>query len=483
MFDRIVRHAVRLFGRFSWFRGIHHPTFMVALVRLRRSHWSGLQVRCWRRGETAGSLHVGVWRLSVRGVERLRAATVPLDAIEGTELCPVYWTPIPETAGLCLVTLRQRPSACAGETRQPGSPPLVFSWKMSGKDAIYSPPDSHLPLPSILGFSPVTQCNLNCIHCISRHSREQVAALGDESWDDIKAAAAAGHLRQLRTDYSGDVLFADRKHGRWLRRIEELDVSLGIDTHANDLTPDYVDRLLGSRLSFINFSLDSMDPEDYPRIRRGARPLPDVIANIRRFMTERHARRPDVVTLLSFVLMRRNIDSLRAAIDLAAEFGIDVVAGNHLHAYTPDMADESLMLEPERYARHYSALMEYARVRQVYLVLPPPVRRLASRRTHMPCPYPWESMVVLGNGDVMACCVPGTKVGNLRGSSLEQIWKGDAMRQFRARVNSDDPPDACSVCPMIRLPHNFASYVPGLPEHERQDFERRCLDAHARGVL
>ena len=32
----------------------------------------------------------------------------------------------------------------------------------------------------------------------------------------------------MRSDYSGDVLFADRKHGHWLRRIEELDVSLGM---------------------------------------------------------------------------------------------------------------------------------------------------------------------------------------------------------------------------------------------------------------
>jgi radical SAM protein with 4Fe4S-binding SPASM domain len=445
---------------------------MVALVRPRRSHWSGLQVRCWKHGSGAGSLHVDIWRLSLRGVERVRATTVSLDAIEGTEPCPVYWAPILETRGLYLVTLRQRPSS-----------PLVFSWRMSGKDAIYSPPDSDLPLPAVLGFSPVTQCNLNCIHCISRHSRERVAELDDESWHDIKASAAGGHLRQLRSDYSGDVLFADRKHGHWLRRIEELDVSLGIDTHANDLTADSIDRLLRSRLSFINFSLDSMDPEDYPRIRRGALPLPEVIENIRRFMAERHARRADVVTLLTFVLMRRNIDSLRAAIDLADELGIDIVAGNHLHAYTPDMADESLMLEPERYTRCYSALMEYARGRKVHLVLPAPVGRLSSRRTHMPCPYPWESMVVLGNGDVMACCVPGTKVGNLHGSSLEQIWTGDAMRQFRARVNTDDPPDACSVCPMIRLPHNFASYVPGLSEAERHDFERRCVDAHARGML
>jgi radical SAM protein with 4Fe4S-binding SPASM domain len=177
--------------------------------------------------------------------------------------------------------------------------------------------------------------------------------------------------------------------------------------------------------------------------------------------------------------MRRNLDSLHEAIDLAAELGIDIVAGSHMHAYTSEMAEESLMLEPERYARAYDRLLEYARARQVTLVIPPPVRRRTTRRSHQPCRTPWESMVVLGNGDLMACCVPGTTVGNLRTSSLEAIWNGENMQEFRTRVNSDNPPDACSVCPILRLPHNFASYVPGLPEHERQEFERRCLEAQS----
>ncbi len=50
----------------------------------------------------------------------------------------------------------------------------------------------------------------------------------------------------------------------------DLGVAFAIDTHANDLTSDYIDRLLRSRLTSINFSLDSMDAEDYPRIRRGS---------------------------------------------------------------------------------------------------------------------------------------------------------------------------------------------------------------------
>jgi len=34
---------------------------------------------------------------------------------------------------------------------------------------------------------------------------------------------------------------------------------------------------------------------------------------------------------------------------------------------------------------------------------------------------------------------------------------------------------------MRRLENNFASYVPGMSEAERRDFEQRCVEAAARG--
>jgi hypothetical protein len=263
---------------------------MVRLIRPRGSHWSGLDILCWHRGEMRGWLQVDIWRLSMRGVERLRSVTLPLAAMNDGEASPVFWAPIAQRPGVCLVTVRQTTE----KGRRLRAAPFVFSWKRSTIEPIYSPPVADVPLPVGLLFSPVTQCNLNCIHCISRHSRDGMSQFSDSAWRQIEDAVASGRLIHLRADYSGDLLFADRRHGDWLRRIEALGVGFAIDTHANDLTDDYVDRLLRSRLTSINFSLDSMDAEDYPRIRRGARPLREVIAKIARFMAARHARRPDL---------------------------------------------------------------------------------------------------------------------------------------------------------------------------------------------
>jgi radical SAM protein with 4Fe4S-binding SPASM domain len=471
----VVHRADRLLGRNIWYKALRHPAALVRGVTPARRYWSGVTLRCWRQGEGLGSLRVSVWRLTPGGPVRVRAAAVPLAAIDDAQPCVVYWQPIEHACGARFVVTARQVDAAG---RQLSSSPLVFSWRRDSVVPFYSEPDAHAPFPEAVLVSPVTQCNLNCIHCISRHSRDQLSILSDDAWANLADAAAAGHLSHIRTDYSGDLLFADRRHGGWLERVMSLDIPFAITTHANDLSEAYTEKLLRSRLFSINFSLDSLDPEDYPRIRRGARPLHEVVDIIRRFMLARNALRPDIETVLSFVLMRRNLDSLGPAIDLAAELGVTALMGAHLHAYTSDMAEESLLLEPARYARAYHTLMTRAASAGVNLGLPPPfTSRNTTRRSHAPCSYPWRTAVILGNGDVMGCCMPGTKVGNLRGSSIEEVWNGPSMRDFRRRVNTDTPPEPCTVCPMRPLENNFAAFVPGLAEAERQHFERRCLEA------
>ena len=473
--DFVVRPAKSLFGRYSWFQRMHHPAVMVRLVTPVRSHWSGVDIRCWRRNLEQGTLKVTVRELSGA---RVREVAVPLAEVDDSLQFPVYWEPIEHAAGRTYLVLIQQVSD-AGTWRE--GPPLYFSWKPDSVEAIYSNPDATLDFPEAVLFSAVTSCNLNCIHCISRHSRERVSVFSDAAWEDLATAAKAGRLDHLRTDYSGDLLFADRRHGGWLDKIISLNIPFTITTHGNDITDENIAKLMSSRLFSINFSIDTFDAEDYPKIRRGARPLPEVLANIRKFMAARNRERPDIETILSFVLMRRNLDSIGPGIEFASELSFSQIIGGHLHAYTSDMADESLLLEPHRYERAFHDFFAQAAVKNLPIALPPPVRTRASHRSHAPCPYPWSTMVLLGNGDVMGCCVPGTKVGNLRDNTIEEIWKGDAMRDFRRHVNSPNPPDICSVCPMRRLENNFASYVPGLTEPERQAFEQRCIAAAERG--
>jgi len=301
------------------------------------------------------------------------------------------------------------------------------------------------------------------------------AKMTDGMWAEISDGAATGQISFIRSDYSGDIIFDHIRHGGWLDRLIDLGIDYGIDTHGNDLTDDIAKKLLASRLRDINFSIDSLDPDDYPRIRRGAKPIGEVLDTIRMFMALRNQVRPDLKVTMSFVLMKRNLSAVATALDFAAETGIQF-HGVHLHAWTPEMAEQSLLPDRTSYAREFVRLSAIADHKGVGLGLPQPVGDLAPWRNHEPCQIPWQSAAVLGNGDVMACCVPGTKVGSLRDSSLKEIWNGAEMQSFRVRVNSDSPPEPCEKCPMMRRPNNYASYAPSLSGEALADFEARCAE-------
>lgn len=404
---------------------------------------------------------------SSSGPER-RTSAIAAQSIDDYQFFTAYWNPI-ESA-------KDRSFKISVHHSGAGTEALGFVLAGNDQALVHSPPETDSAFPPALLVSPVTQCNLNCIHCISAHSRTRFSRLDDADWAQIEAAVAAGHLHYIRADYSGDILFAHSKHGGWLDRIIALDVAFGIDTHGNNLDEAIARKLLASRLNDVNFSVDSLDPQDYPRIRRGARPLPEVLSNICMFARLRDEFRPDLAISMSYVLMRRNLDAIPAAIEFAASIGIRF-QGHHLHAWKPELVEESLLLDRERYAARYFEFVKLARERGVDFSIPPPVAPVAPRRGHLPCPIPWTSAVVLGNGDVMACCVPGTKVGSLRESSLQEVWNGESMRAFRAAVNSDVPPQSCANCPIWRMPNDFSSYAPVLEGEESARFVQRCVEA------
>lgn len=59
----------------------------------------------------------------------------------------------------------------------------------------------------------------------------------------------------------------------------------------------------------------------------------------------------------------------------------------------------------------------------------------------MPCPFPWQYVVVQWNGDVVACCRDydgQLKLGNVKENTLKEIWNGREYADFRAKMTSGD---------------------------------------------
>jgi len=69
---------------------------------------------------------------------------------------------------------------------------------------------------------------------------------------------------------------------------------------------------------------------------------------------------------------------------------------------------------------------------------------------HMPCPFPWQYLVVQWNGDVVPCCRDFNAVnclGNVADSSLKEIWNSTGYEQFRESMSKGEfEPRMCAEC-------------------------------------
>jgi len=322
----------------------------------------------------------------------------------------------------------------------------------------FAPAEPANPLPHMLLYSPVTQCNLNCVHCISRDTRNSVSHLPPTIKDEIGRWAAEGRLVSLNTDYSGDLLWADHRFGGELDFVIGLGIPFQLDTNGVYLTRGAAERLARSRVSHVNVSLDAARPETYRRIRVGAPALEKVLANVRILLQVRKETAASFRVMLGITLMASNLGEWLDFIRMTADLGADGVNAAHLHAYTSDMEPESLWLQPDKFNHIREEAAALAASLGLAMGAPPPFHGIAETG-HRHCPAPWESAVILGNGDVAACCVPGTVMGNLHTQSMEEIWAGERYRALRAGINSPAPPQPCSICPMFRRTGNKDAYL------------------------
>lgn len=450
---RCQRFWIGLAGRWTLARQGDRRLANVSVVFSERSHLSGVSVRLNLGGYDKGVIKIALHEPEVNGLRAIRTAEAKIVALEPGEMEHFYWEPV-EASQHRFFILRAWLSL-AGEDRSARAIPLLADASL-----IYSPPKGYDSLPQAVLFSPVSQCNLNCIHCISRPTRARSRFASESVWDAVREVTHGRRFVHLGTDYSGDILFDERRYPGTLTRLIALDASFRIDTNANCLDDDIIEMLLASRLKEINFSIDSMDPTVYGKVRHGSIPLAEVLGKIARFMSRKREARKEIHTIISFVLMKSNAATIKPALAFAGENGIDHVLVTPLMAFTEDMVKEIFVWDEIAFAALREELAGEATRLGVALAMEAPVSRWREDDIHAPCEIPWATAVFTANGDVMACCMPGTVMGNLNEQSLDQIWNGPKFAAFRMRVNSTDPPASCRNCGVSRVRNNRKAYAP-----------------------
>ncbi|MFN2460821.1 MAG: radical SAM protein [Candidatus Velthaea sp.] len=323
-------------------------------------------------------------------------------------------------------------------------------------------------LPRYAQIEPVGQCNLRCTMCSIQYRRDgpPYGPLAFMPYDAFTALLSElPTLEELHLQGLGEPLM----HPRFFDMIA-FAVARGVRVSVNSnlilLNADRAERCVTSGLATLHISIDGATAETYERIRVRSK-FARLMRNIELLSAAKErfgARHP----ALSFtvVVMRQNLEELADLVRLAGECGIAEVNVQHLchdfgestlparyDAMRTFVREQALTGdEPSRIENAFTAARAEASARGIRLRLPElqprPFPAAASGRSR--CDFPWRGTYVSFDGAAMPCCMVATPdrahVGNVAEQGFAAMWNGPVLQDFRARLDSAEPPEICRSC-------------------------------------
>lgn len=365
-------------------------------------------------------------------------------------------------------------------------------------ELLHTPP--LLPGPRGITLNPMTHCEAECIHCLSRSHHQRPGSLKKEWIEALRGHFRDGPGAAWCIDYATD-FFRVASYRPELIELLRQKGAVSINTDGQSVTRDLLQRMMAVDLLRIGFSCDAATEETYSVVRKGLGKLENVLAAARLAVELRRelgrAKKPCLA--LSMVTMQANVREMVRLVELAAEVGVDAVWFNQLWVCEPAVVEQSLMFTPEVWREEWTRAERRGRELGVEVCQGADLRPEHPQGGVTWCPEPWSAMVVLGNGDVLACASPASKIGSLREQTIDEIWNGAAFQELRRRVNGDDPPLICQHCFVYRKPGNADGvfmhhltdgydlrrdlFEPGYAEEFRQRFSfARAREEKAAGV-
>ena len=325
-----------------------------------------------------------------------------------------------------------------------------------------------MELPHYVQLEPVGQCNLRCQMCAIQF-RQDGPPHGPPafmSWDAFTALVDGfTGLEELHLQGLGEPMM----HPRFFDMVAyAAGKGIRVTTNSNMtlLNTKRAERIVTCGLDRLHVSLDGATAETYERIRVRAH-YDRVLRNLDLLLEARAQHGTGLPHLrMVMVIMRQNLHELPDLVRLAHDHSFEGVFVQHLchdfgeetlpSHYRPmrDFVQEQTLFEedPARVEHYFGAARAVAEEVGIELRLP-----RTRPRQHAPgtpgrkrCDWPWTGAYVSYQGYAMPCCMISTpdrlNFGRMDTQGVEVTWNGEAYAAFRARLDSDNPPDICTSC-------------------------------------
>lgn len=264
--------------------------------------------------------------------------------------------------------------------------------------------------PHLHQIEPTNHCPYTCIMCPRTNLMTRPLGFMDldlyrKVMEEVAGFAEPVRSREIELFHFGESLLHPEIH-EMVALASELKLNVTLSVNAPHLTPERIDRILAGNPYRLIISFDGYDRESYQRLRGKAADYDKAVRHID-YLASLMARR-DFSTRISIRMIR--------------------LYENEPYVQSFRKQWESQGFEVE--IRPFFAWSEKDLVALGEVEKYPP---------GMPCPFPWQYVVVQWDGRVVPCCRDfnaENSLGNVKDASLREIWNNRAYMEFRNQHRS-----------------------------------------------
>ncbi|HOX52735.1 MAG TPA: radical SAM protein [Fibrobacteria bacterium] len=288
-------------------------------------------------------------------------------------------------------------------------------WKL--KHAFKKYPRIDPEFPSLINIETVSACNLRCIHCPSHRqgspSPRKFGSMPLDAFLSIMDQIDGHGKRRIALHKDGEPLLHPQIISILERVKARVDHDVYLTTNGQVLTSEITQAILAGRIDHFNVSIGAHSPQTYRKIRGGD--LERVKRNVQTFL------------------------EARSRSEWKPSVSVQII----------DLEGMDLQREIADFRRYWSSMGVAC---EVWSELSWGIESQAAvSRWRYPCYSLWDSMVINSDLQVSACCIDWSQsliVGDVSSRSIQEIWKGDALRRNRiaSRANDFRGMELCRHC-------------------------------------
>jgi radical SAM protein with 4Fe4S-binding SPASM domain len=265
--------------------------------------------------------------------------------------------------------------------------------------------------PQLIQVEPTNACNLRCVHCHHHEGNapskvRRFGMMNPEVFEKV-AAEAAAHDCAVTLNVQGEPTLHPR-FADMVAILKSKGVFTSVITNATRLDEALSAKLVDCGLDRIVFSFDSIDKATYEKVRVRSKFEP-TLSNVLGFIRMNHERGHRTHVCMSMVFQSRTRGLADAYEKYFSRLPVDKIFLNPLLNLSGSSGSGSEEID-------VSGLMS------------------RPKEQHPVCRIPWDILTVNWDGEVCPCPVDVNlvySVGNVKDSSLWDLWNNDRMRAYR----------------------------------------------------